>query len=164
MQPRRQAGKSLRWFGRVRPALLSERHRMANSGSAQGSGSNDKRLEPIRQPAGILISVDAKNLITEIVATYQRHGWTLRQALLTSETKAAVGSTTELAAAQVRDSDFDALWFSRSSHQTREAWELRLVSEQAYALFEVFEADETEEDRDDARLEMENRMRGHVKG
>lgn len=74
----------------------------------------------------------------------------------------AVGSMDELARAEVRDSDFDALWFSRPSHAEREAWELRLISEQAYALFEAFEADETEEDRREARLEMENRMRSHV--
>jgi hypothetical protein len=54
------------------------------------------------------------------------------------------------------------LWFSRPSHEKREAWELRLISEQAYALFEVFEADESEEDREGARKEMENRMREHV--
>lgn len=106
--------------------------------------------------------MDVSNLISEIVTNYQRHGWTLRQVLLRPETKIAVGSVDELANAEVRDSNFDALWFSRPSHEKREAWELRLISEQAYALFEAFEADETEEDRRDARLEMENRMRGHV--
>jgi hypothetical protein len=39
---------------------------------------------------------------------------------------------------------------------------LRLISEQAYALFEAFEADEPEEARQDARKEMENRMREHL--
>jgi hypothetical protein len=39
---------------------------------------------------------------------------------------------------------------------------LRLISEQAYALFEAFEADDLPEDREDARKEMENRMREHV--
>ncbi len=57
------------------------------------------------------------------------------------------------------DSDFDALWFSRPSHAGREAWELRQVAAQPYALFEAFEADEDEELREDARREMENRMR-----
>jgi len=106
--------------------------------------------------------VSAGNLITEIVALYQRHGWTLREALLRAETKAATTSLDELGISKVRDSNFDALWFSRSSHENREAWELRLISEQAYALFEAFEADETEEDREEARLDMENRMREHV--
>ena len=56
-----------------------------------------------------------------------------------------------------------ALWFARPSHADREAWELRLIAEQQYALFEAFEADESEEDREEARLEMENRMRDHAK-
>ncbi len=107
--------------------------------------------------------VDAGNLISEIVATYKRHGWILRQALLRAESKAAVAET-GFDNAEMRDADFDALWFSRPSHEKREAWELRLIAEQAYALFEVFETDESEEDREDARKEMENRMREHVGG
>ncbi len=58
--------------------------------------------------------------------------------------------------------EFDALWFARPSHEGREAWELRLVAEQPYALFEAFEADETEAEREEARLEMENKMREQV--
>lgn len=108
--------------------------------------------------------MDVGHLINEIVTTYKRHGWTLRQALLRPETKIASGSMDELAKAEVRDSDFDALWFSRPSHEKREAWELRLISEQAYALFEAFEADESEEDRAEARKEMENRMREQAAG
>lgn len=56
----------------------------------------------------------------------------------------------------------DALWFSRPSHSGREAWELRALSENPYALFETFEADETSEDRDEMLLEMENRMKEYV--
>jgi hypothetical protein len=106
--------------------------------------------------------VDVGNLINEIVATYKRHGWTLRQVLLRPESKATAAETSSLDGAEIRDADFNALWFSRPSHEKREAWELRLISEQAYALFEAFEADELSEDREDARREMENRMREHV--
>jgi hypothetical protein len=106
--------------------------------------------------------VDAGNLISEIVVTYKRHGWTLRQVLLRPESKTATTETDSFDGAEIRFSDFDALWFSRPSHEKREAWELRLISEQAYALFEAFEADESEEDREDARKEMENQMREHL--
>ena len=102
------------------------------------------------------------DLAKQIIALYERHGWTLRRALLTSETRAASGDSIFNNAA-ILDSDFDALWFARSSHAGREAWELRLLAEQQYALFEAFEADETEEDREEARREMENRMRGSAK-
>jgi hypothetical protein len=106
--------------------------------------------------------VEIGNLISEIVATYERHGWTLRQMLLRPESKGAAANSDSIDSAETREASFDALWFSRPSHEKREAWELRLISEQAYALFEVFEADESEEDREGARKEMENRMREHV--
>jgi hypothetical protein len=44
----------------------------------------------------------------------------------------------------------------------REAWELRLISETPYALFEAFEEDETEEQREEVRREMEARMREYT--
>jgi hypothetical protein len=72
------------------------------------------------------------NLISEIVATYKRHGWTLRQVLLRADSKAAASESDSFNAAKIRESDFDALWFSRPSDAKREAWELRLIAEQAY--------------------------------
>jgi hypothetical protein len=59
----------------------------------------------------------------------------------------------------VTAAEFDALWFSRPSHEGREAWELRLVAESPYALFETFAKDELEAAREEGRKEMENRMR-----
>ena len=103
-------------------------------------------------------------LFAEIIATYQRHGWKLQRVLLRPETRADLNEQADelLKEVQLIDSDFDALWFARPSHAGREAWELRLVASQPYALFEAFEADETEEKREEARREMENRMRDHV--
>jgi hypothetical protein len=100
-------------------------------------------------------------LFTEIIATYSRHGWELRRVLLRPETRAKheAGTLELFKEARLNEADFDALWFARASHAGREAWELRLVAEQPYALFEAFEADEDEELREDARLEMENLMR-----
>jgi hypothetical protein len=106
--------------------------------------------------------MDRTESAKQIIALYERHGWTLKRALLSSETRAAIDESV-LANAAIVDSDFDALWFARPSHAEREAWELRLISEQQYALFEAFEADEGEEDREEARLEMENKMRDFAK-
>jgi len=105
-----------------------------------------------------------RNLINEIIASYARHGWELRRALLRSETLEKVtadieSGTLALDPALLRESEVDALWFSRASHESREAWELRQVSENPFALFETFEADEAEEDREDVRREMEARLR-----
>lgn len=99
-------------------------------------------------------------LTKEILATYERHGWKLRRVLLSATTREELKDAADIFVDAVRvDSDFDALWFARPSHAGREAWELRLIAEQPYALFEAFEGYEGEEDREEARLEMENRMR-----
>ena len=100
----------------------------------------------------------------DIIATYELHGWKLRRVLARPETVSLISEASDLLRdAEIRESDFDALWFARPSHAGREAWELRLIAEQPFALFEAFEADESEEDRETARLEMENQMREHAK-
>lgn len=63
-----------------------------------------------------------------------------------------------------RESEVDAMWLSRPSAGGREAWELRLISDPPYALFELFEPDEPEEDREDVRREMEARLAEYVAG
>ena len=101
------------------------------------------------------------DLFTEIMAIYRKHGWQLRSALLRPETRVELQSQLP-EDFPVKEATLDALWFSRSSHNDREAWELRLLAQTQYALFETFEADETEEDRDDVKLEMEARMREYL--
>ena len=108
-----------------------------------------------------------RNLIKEIVGTYKKHGWQLRRVLLRLETSAelradAAHDSLPQNTAQAKEALIDALWFSRASHERREAWELRLLAETPFALFETFEEDETEEQREEMRSEMEARMRDHV--
>ena len=100
------------------------------------------------------------DLYTEVTAIYRKHGWQLRRALLRPESRIELQS--QLNDLPVKEAEFDALWFARPSHDNREAWELRLLAQTQYALFETFEADETEEERDDLRLEMEARMRDYL--
>lgn len=103
-------------------------------------------------------------LFMEVVATYRKHGWELRTALLQPATRAELESAgAELSSTvSVRDAEIDALWFSRPSHNMREAWELRLLAQTPYALFETFEPEETEAERDEVRQEMEARMREYT--
>jgi hypothetical protein len=105
------------------------------------------------------------DLIKEIVSTYQKHGWQLCRALVRPETRdqfvAAFGSPV-LEAVPIEEGLVDGLWFSRPSHEGREAWELRLVAENPFALFETIEKDETEEQREEMRREMEARLREYV--
>ena len=95
----------------------------------------------------------------ELTGIYRKHGWQLRSVLLRPETRAALSADVP-----VKEAEFDALWFSRPSHNNSEAWELRLLAQTQYALFETFEADETEEERTDVKREMEARLRDYVSG
>jgi hypothetical protein len=103
--------------------------------------------------------------IREILATYSKHGWRLKRLLLTREARALLSESEQdifADAEVVVDSPINALWFARPSHAGREAWELRLVAETPYALFETFEADEEEEEREEVRREMEARLREYA--
>ncbi len=104
----------------------------------------------------------------EVLAQYRRHGWRLARVLARPGTFAASGAEGGGAAsyegAAVVESEVDAMWFSRPSAEGREAWELRLVGDTPYALFELFESDEEEEDREDVRREMEARLREYAGG
>jgi len=106
--------------------------------------------------------MDLSALFIEIVGVYSKHGWELRRVLLRPETRAQFDQKLVGEGVLVLDAALDALWFSRPSHAGREAWELRALSENPYALFETFEADETSEDRDEMLMEMENRLREYV--
>lgn len=102
----------------------------------------------------------------EILAQYHRHGWRLVRVLARPESLAelrgANGGDAAFEGVPVTESEVDALWFTRPSAEGREAWELRLAGDTPYALFELFESDETEEDREDVRREMEARLRDYV--
>jgi hypothetical protein len=104
------------------------------------------------------------DLFMEILATYGKHGWQLRRALMQPATLSELDSREKelLSKVLVKEATVDALWFSRPSHNNREAWELRLLAQTQYALFETFEADETEEEREDVKLEMEARLREYA--
>ena len=106
--------------------------------------------------------MDVSALFIEVVGVYSRHGWELRRVLLRPETQAQLDRNLAGEQVTVVEAAIDALWFSRPSHAGREAWELRALSENPYALFETFEADETQDQRDEMLLEMENRMREYV--
>jgi hypothetical protein len=112
--------------------------------------------------------------LNETISLYIKHGWQLSRVMLRSETLEAVkesggaslsnDATVMIEGIEAVEVSFDALWFRRASHNGREAWELRLVEATPYALFETFEIDEMEEDREDVRREMEARLRDYVDG
>jgi hypothetical protein len=104
------------------------------------------------------------DLFMELVGTYRKHGWELRSVLMQPDTLSELhrDEAQLLNNVTVKEDSFDAMWFSRPSHNNREAWELRLLAQTQYALFETFEVDETEEQRDDLKREMEARLRDYA--
>jgi len=100
------------------------------------------------------------DLITDIRSMYEKHGWELKRILVRPETADQLRDYIEPAKrqGQVRECAFDALWFSRPSHSEGEAWELRLLAETPYALFQRFNAGESDENRSRVFQEMEERM------
>jgi len=107
----------------------------------------------------------------EVLALYRGHGWQLARVLMSAESRGGfpqsvgdgVGERADLfGAVPVTESAVDAMWFRREAQEGREAWELRLVGDPPFALLEVFEPDEAEEDREDVRREMEARLRERV--
>lgn len=109
--------------------------------------------------------MNQKELVREILAIYRKHGWQLRQVLLRPETRVDFfPGEEEVEGVAIEETKIDALWFSRPSYEKREAWELRLLSETQYALFQTFAADQSDFQRRALRQEMEERMEEYVAG
>ena len=95
--------------------------------------------------------------VDEIIAQYEKHGWTLRRALLSSAGKQAL---TQLhAAVDVFDSDIDALWFSRRSQPDNEAWELRRLTSLPFALIAVISDDAGPDEIEETLSQVVDEMR-----
>jgi hypothetical protein len=105
-----------------------------------------------------------KQLIDEITEVYKKHGWSLRSVLFRPETAAELASEIDQMFEGIGhiESDVDALWFTRPSHGGAEAWELRLIAETPYALFERIKSDESEEVRNEILEGMEQRLRQYL--
>ena len=99
--------------------------------------------------------------IAEILALYQRHGWTLRRVLLSDALRASLADSLAplFGAVEIRPSEINAAWFSRPSKADQEAWELRRLSETPLALMEIFDAEDEDEIRDETLAEVEARLK-----
>lgn len=105
-------------------------------------------------------------IMPEILGFYQKFGWRLDSILLVPPAFAAVDEETRrlLGGAPIIEAEVSAAWFTRPSTNFLEAWELRLLSAQQFAVFETFPADLPLEELDDARSEMEVRLIEYVTG
>lgn len=79
-------------------------------------------------------------LFQEITQTYRKFGWTLRRISLTAAARGELGEALSLIdkSVELEESDVNALWFSRIAAETRETWEVRLLSHSPFALLETF--------------------------
>jgi len=94
----------------------------------------------------------------DIIAVYVKHGWKLGRVLLSETTRTGLGEKgiTELfGESRVQRSDFDAIWFERGAKGGGTAIELRSLSAEPFALFEIVPADE---DPEPFRARLELRM------
>jgi hypothetical protein len=98
--------------------------------------------------------------IKAILSLYKKHGWNLRRVLLCVKSKEGLSDSLEslFSNAEIIESKVDAVWFSRPAANEGEAWELRHLSENPYALVEVFDNEDEEEVREEARTEIEIRL------
>lgn len=99
--------------------------------------------------------------IAEILNLYKKHGWILRRVLLSRSAGSAAPDIPgdQFSGAEIRDSDIDALWFSRRSGPGKEAWELRALTATPFALLQVIPEQIGEADRETILTYTEDRLR-----
>ena len=103
--------------------------------------------------------------IQEILTQYKKHGWNLRRVLLSDRANKTLADSlpTLFGETEIVSSEIDALWFSRASGKSGEAWELRRLSDAPFALFEIFDQEDDEAVRQETRFEMEERLKNSAK-
>lgn len=110
--------------------------------------------------------IDADS-INSIIAVYTKHGWTLRRVLLSSGLRSAFTNAAVFDGAEIIDADFDAMWFSRVRNERETAWEIRHISNTAYALVAVVDSEQDDEAATLAETEqrfanaLDSRPKGH---
>jgi hypothetical protein len=138
----------------------------------KGSAHQRKRAHdasPLLFAADVILRILQTDESTRTLRRNHRHlsqaRLAVEQVLLCAETRRAIESLTATTSpnvlfhnAIVRESTVDALAQAHGAGDRARGVELRLVSDSPYALFETFEADEAEEDREDVRREMESRL------
>jgi len=106
--------------------------------------------------------MDQFSKFLEVIERYRSFDWQLRKILVSPASREAFSRQNEFGDVEIAESEVDAVWFRRPASGGREAWELRLIAESPYALFETFEPDESEDEREEVRIEMEARLRSHI--
>jgi hypothetical protein len=101
-----------------------------------------------------------RTAIEAIVGQYEKHGWVLRRVLLSAAALESIkpGDDHFIENAQLVLSDLDAAWFSRTSPEGRETWELRSLGSTPYAIDAFLDEALTSVERDEILQNTEDRM------
>lgn len=99
--------------------------------------------------------------IRDILALYQKYGWTLERVLLTRNLRERIFDDlkNDFGAAEIISSEIDAAWFSRPAKNGGETWELRHLAVNPYALLEVFDAEDIDDVREESLMEIEEKLK-----
>lgn len=103
--------------------------------------------------------------IKEILSTYKKYGWEINRILLSDELKSSLSSDEieELfGESEISDFAVDAVWFSRPSKHGKTAWELRHLSPNPFAIFELSDEDADESANAEMLKNSETRMADHA--
>ena len=95
--------------------------------------------------------------VGEIIKQYEKHGWTLRRALLSDESRRTLSNS--LGDLEIVSSDLEALWFSRSAKPETESWELRRLTGSPFALVAVIPSNASEEEVESTLAQIADDMR-----
>ena len=97
--------------------------------------------------------------IVSIISLYKKHGWKLSRVLISQALSERLSGSDVFGSVEIRESDIDAAWFTRSSSPGQETWELRNLTGTPFALLQVFDAQADEGEREPLLTETEGRMR-----
>ena len=95
--------------------------------------------------------------VGEIIKLYEKHGWTLRRALLSDDSRLALSSS--FGDIEIVSSDLEALWFSRHSRPDTESWELRRLTGSPFALVAVIPSNASEDELESTLSQVVDDMR-----
>lgn len=98
-------------------------------------------------------------LLEEILGVYRKHGWNVTGFLLTRESLESLGAQhPSLAGSSVEIGEIDAVWLDRPSRNGKRAIELRWLSSNPLALFELVGENESAEEVLDKKRKMEETL------
>lgn len=102
--------------------------------------------------------------ISEILSLYKKHGWILRRVLISEKLSKEIRASleTHFGDAEVVPAEIDAALFSRDSGSERVAWELRHLSANPFAAFELFDKEMPENVLRENLREMEERLKNRL--